>query len=279
MRTTLILILALWPAFASAGIYRETRNLEMPAAGLNRMNIQCGAGGLTVQGIEGAEYIKVAAMIESEGADKEKFQLLVDKLIQLNLKRKYDDARLTSNAEIPPLTDIETRIHLTVQLPVNMNVRIVDGSGAIEISNIVGNLFIDDDSGAIDAANITGRILIKDGSGNIDIQDVQGRVEIIDGSGQINVQYVSGDVVINDASGGIEVNDIGGSVIVSDGSGNIDIYRVARNVFIREAGSGLLEIDGVQGKITIREEKEKGEYPAGEQVPVEEDSSELGNED
>ncbi len=277
MRTTLILILALWPAFASAGIYRETRHLEMPAAGLNRMNIQCGAGGLTVRGIEGADHIKVAAMVESEGADKEKFQLLVDKLIQLDLKRKYDDARLTSHAEIPPLTDIETRIHLTVQLPVNMNVRIVDGSGAIGISNIVGNLFIDDDSGAIDAANINGRILIKDGSGHIDIQDVQGRVEIIDGSGQINVQHVSGDVVINDASGGIEVNDIGGSVMVSDGSGNIDIYRVAKNVYIREAGSGELEIDGVQGKVTIREEK--SEFSAGEQVPPEDDASELGSED
>ena len=217
------------------------------------MNIQCGAGSLTVRGVEGADRIEVAAMIESEGADKGEFQLLVNKLIQLDLKRKYDDARLISNAENPPLTDIETRIHLTVQLPVNMNVRIIDGSGAIEISNIIGNLFIDDDSGAIDATNITGRVLIKDGSGHIEIENVQGRLNVIDGSGKINVQHVTGDVTINDASGGIEVNDIGGSVTVSDGSGNIDIYRVNKNVFIRDPGSGELEIDGVQGKVTIRE--------------------------
>ena len=253
MKSTLFLILALWPVFAFAGTYRETRTLDMPAAGLNRVNIRCGAGSLTVRGVEGTDHIKVAAMIESEGADKGEFQLLVNKLIQLDLKRKYDDARLISTAEIPPLTDIETRIHLTVQLPVNMNVRIIDGSGAIEISNIIGNLFIDDDSGAVNATNITGRVLIKDGSGNIEIEDVQGGLEIIDGSGEINVQRVTGDVTINDASGGIEVNDIGGSVLVSDGSGNIDIYRVNKNVFIREAGSGELDIDGVQGQVTIRE--------------------------
>ena len=253
MKSTLFLILALWPAFAFAGTLRETKTLDMPAAGLSRMNIQCGAGSLTVRGGEGADHIKVVAMIEAEGADKGEFQLLVDKFIQLDLKRRYDDARLISTADIPPLTDIETRIHLTVKLPLNINIRIIDGSGAIEISNIVGNLFIDDDSGAVNATNITGRVLIKDGSGNIDIQDVQGRVEIIDGSGRINVQHVTGDVSINDASGGIEINDIGGSVTVSDGSGNIDIYRVTKNVYIREAGSGEVDIDGVQGKITIRE--------------------------
>jgi DUF4097 and DUF4098 domain-containing protein YvlB len=275
MKSTLFLILALLPAFAFAGTYRETRTLDIPAAGLNRLNIQCGAGSLTVRGVEGADHIKVTAMIESEGADSGEFRLLVNKLIQLDLKRVYDDARLVSRAGIPPLTNIETRIHLTVQLPANLNVRIIDGSGDVEVSNIIGNLFIDDDSGAINATNITGRVLIKDGSGAIAIMNVQGRLDIIDGSGKINVQHVTGDVTIIDASGGIEVNDIGGSVTVSDGSGSIDIYRVAKNVFIREPGSGKIEVDGVQGKVTIREYEEKSEP----RMSKERQSAELSIED
>ena len=253
MKLTALLLLALWPAVAFAGNYQETRNLELPAAGVHLLSVRCGAGGLTIQGVGGTDMIRVTAEIESEGTDKDEFQLLVDKLIQLDLRREHNQARLFSEARILPLTNIEARIHLNIQLPVNMNIKIIDGSGSIDVTNIIGNLSIDDESGAIKARNITGRIRIEDGSGDIEIEDVQGRLEIVDGSGKIVIQNVTGDVTITDASGSIEVNDIGGSVTVSDGSGSIDIYRVKKNVFIRQPGSGALDIDGVQGLVTIRE--------------------------
>lgn len=253
MKSKIILIFVLLPVIAFAETYRETRNLELPAGGLHGLSLRCGAGELTLKGIEGTGSIQVIAEIESEGTDKEEFQLLADKLIQLDFKREYSRALLSSNVVIPPLTNIDARIHLNIQLPVNMNVRVIDGSGSVDITDIIGNLSIDDNSGDISIRNVTGRIMVEDGSGDIEIQDVQGRLEIVDGSGQIVIQQVTGDVTIKDASGGIEVNDIDGSVTVSDGSGSIDIYRVKKNVFIREPGSGELDIDGVQGKVTIRE--------------------------
>ena len=253
MKSKIILIFVLLPVIAFAETYRETRNLELPAGGLHELSVHCGAGELTIKGIEEIDRIQVLAEIESEGTDKEEFQLLADKLIQLDLKREYNRALLSGNVVIPPLTNIDARIHLRIQLPVHMNIRIIDGSGSMNIANIIGNLSIDDDSGAIKAENITGRIRIEDGSGDIKIQDVHGKLEIVDGSGKIVIQHVTGDVTINDAGGAIEVNDIGGSVTISDGSGSIDIYRVEKNVFIREPGSGALEVDGVQGKLTIRE--------------------------
>jgi len=253
MKSNMILIFVLLPIIALAENYRETRNLELPAAGLQELSVRCGPGKLTLQGIEGTGSIKVSAEIESEGTDKEAFQLLADKLIQLDLKREYNRAVLSGNVVIPPFSNIDARIHLRIQVPVHLNVRIIDGSGSIDIANIIGNLSIDDDSGAIKVENITGRIRIEDGSGDIEIQDIQGRLEIVDGSGEIVIQQVTGDVTISDASGGIEINDIGGNVTVSDGSGSIDIYRVKKNVFIRKPESGKLDIDGVQGKVTIRE--------------------------
>jgi hypothetical protein len=39
----------------------------------------------------------------------------------------------------------------------------------------------------------------------------------------------------------------------SDGSGSIEISDVTQNVFIKEAGSGTLDIDGVRGKVEMRE--------------------------
>ena len=253
MKFAALLFLALLPAVTFAGTYRESRNLELPAAGIRSLSVRCGAGGLSLIGIDGTDSIKVLAEIESEGADKEEFQLLADKVIQLDLRQEFDQALLLSEVLSLPLVNFETRVHLNIQLPANMNVRIVDGSGSIDIMNIFGNLSIEDDSGAINVGNITGRIVIEDGSGDIEIEDVRGQLQIVDGSGQIVIRHITGDVTINDASGGIEVNDIGGSVTVSDGSGSIDIFRVTKNVFIRDAGSGGLDIGGVQGKVTVRE--------------------------
>jgi len=253
MKCTALLFLALLPVVAFAGTYRETRSFEMPAGGVNALEVRSGAGELILNGVEGTDIIRVQAEIEFEGAEKEAFQLQADKLIQLDLRREYDQAILISNVVIPPLPKIEARIHLNIQLPVNMNINIIDGSGSMDIANIIGNLSIEDDSGAIIVRNITGWIQIEDGSGDIDIEDVTGSIQIGDGSGEIVIRNATGDVKIKDASGGIEINDIGGNVNVLDGSGSIDIYRVKKNVFIQEAGSGKLDINGVQGKVTIRE--------------------------
>jgi len=253
MKSRIILIFVLLPVIAFAETYRETRRLELGSAGAHLLRLHCGAGALTLQGVEDTDLITVTAQIESEGTDKEQFQLLVAKLIQLDLKRENYQILLISNAENPPLTNIEVRIHLNIQMPAKMNVRIIDGSGFVDVRDTIGNLSVNDDSGGIRIRNVVGRVMVDDGSGDIEIQDVQGRLEVFDGSGQIVIRHVTGDVTVRDASGGIEINDIGGSVTVSDGSGSIDIYRVNQNVFIREPGSGELDIDGVQGKVIVRD--------------------------
>ena len=88
MKSKLILIFVLLPVIAFAENYRETRNLELPAGGLHLLSIRCGAGELTLKGMEGIDSIYVLVEIESEGTDKEAFQLLADKLIQLDLRRE-----------------------------------------------------------------------------------------------------------------------------------------------------------------------------------------------
>jgi len=257
MKSKFILVLVLLPAIAFADTLRQLRTLELPAAGVQELRVQCGAGGLTVQGIEGMEMIRVMAEIESEGGDKSEFKLLTEKLVRLDLKRESDKALLRSDILAQPFENGQSRINLQIVMPGEMNLQIVDGSGEIVVKNIRGDLKIDDGSGAIQVGNITGRVFIKDGSGDIAIEEVTGSIEISDGSGEIEIQQATGDVLIRDTSGGIEINDIGGNVTVTDGSGGIDIYRVQKNVFIREAGSGKLEVDGVQGKVTIRNGDEK----------------------
>ena len=115
MKFAILLFLALLPAVTTAGTYRESRSLELPAAGIRILSVRCGAGGLSLIGIEGTDSIKVLAEIETEGADKEEFQHLADKSIQLDLRREYDRALLLSDVLSLPLVNFETRVHLNIQ--------------------------------------------------------------------------------------------------------------------------------------------------------------------
>ena len=267
MKFKIILLFAFLPAIAFADTFRQSRTLELPAAGVHELKVRCGAGSLTVQGFEGVDTIKVTAEIEFESNDEGEFKLLIDKLVQLHLKKESGKAMLLSDIVKQPLTNVEGRINLNIVMPGKMDLKIVDGSGDMVVRNIIGDLKIDDDSGGIKVENITGRIVIKDGSGDIAIEEVTGSIKIDDGSGGIKIQKTAGDVMIKDTSGSIEINNIGGNVTVSDGSGSIDIYRVQKNVYIRESGSGKLEVNGVQGKVIIR----NGEEKANEESQVNEE--------
>jgi len=253
MRTVAVFILIFLPAVALAGPLDETRNLELSVDGIQTLQVQCGSGFLTVIGVKGMDRIRATAQILVRGIQDNKFQSYLEKHLRLTLEKRGSDALLQAHVKKSFLKKIEAKINLTVKLPATLPVNIDDGSGAIIVTNLSGGLHIKDDSGSIDIVNMEGKIKVADGSGSIEIRDVRGNVEIQDGSGLIQINLINGNVSITDGSGELTIQDVNGSVTVTDGSGSIDIQDVTQDVFINEAGSGELNIDGVKGKVTTRE--------------------------
>jgi hypothetical protein len=241
MRILAVFILIFLPAVALAEPLDETRHLELSVDGIQTLKIQCGSGFLTVIGVKGMDRIRATA------------QILVGGIQLLALEKRGSDAVLQADVKKSFLKEIEAKINLTVKLPTMLPVSIDDGSGSIIVTNLSGGLNLKDDSGSIDIVNMRGMIKVADGSGSIEIQDARGNVEIQDGSGLIHVKLINGNVSITDGSGQMTIQDINGNVTVTDGSGSIDIQGVTQDVFINEAGSGELNIDGVKGKVTTRE--------------------------
>ena len=120
--------------------------------------------------------------------------------------------------------------------------------GPLEISDGSGDIRIRD----IDATG-GGRgrdeIRIRDGSGNIDIEQVLGDMVIKDGSGNIEIREVTGATEVKDGSGNLEIRDVVGDVEISDGSGNIRVDNIGGNLRIENAGSGSLQIGEVSGSV------------------------------
>ena len=253
MKTTALLLMILLPVVAFAGPLEETRQLELATKDIQTLKIYCGSGFLTVIGAHGIDRISASGHIKVRGIAANEFQKYLENQLQLSLKKMGNDAVLRSDFKNSIQRAIEAKIDLTVIVPKGLNVAIDDGTGPIIVTSLSGALQVNDDSGKIDIINIQGDIKIKDGSGGINIQDVRGNVKVQDGSGEIKIGPIKGNVSITDASGSMTIQDIDGNVTVTDESGSIEIYQVTQNVFIRRAGSGSLEIEGVKGKVVTRE--------------------------
>lgn len=233
MKTSGLLFAAFFFVATLAFPAQETKTMSLPAEGIQALRIDCGAGFLKVQGGEGLTAIEVKAEIYAGGAKDKDMEEFIKDRVKLSLEQKGNRAILVSEIKSSHFffSFREARIDLTVSVPKNLDLDIDDGSGSIEVRDIVGDISLDD------------------GSGEIQIENVQGNLKIDDGSGEIEVRDVSGDVLIDDGSGEITVNSVGGNVTVSDGSGSINIQDVEKDVILKETGSGGENISNVKGRV------------------------------
>jgi DUF4097 and DUF4098 domain-containing protein YvlB len=253
MSVRAVLIILFLPVLAFAGSIEDTYRLELPIQDVRTVVIACGPGSLDVFGVEGADTIKVAATIAVSGITQDMFQDFLDRHVVLSLKERHRRAVVQSGFINAHLMKADAKIDLTVLVPKTIGVKIDDGSGSIFVTDLNTSLEIVDDSGSIEIRKVTGNISVLDGSGIIELADIIGDLEVKDGSGSIQVERVKGNVRVTDASGSITIRDIDGNLTITDGSGSIEINDVTQNVYITEAGSGILEIEGVKGKVITRE--------------------------
>lgn len=256
MRSLLICLIInlvfLIPAFAD---FIEMRKLDLPAEGVETLQIDCGAGFLKVKGVKDLGNIEVEAEIVVERLRDSKAEKYVEKYVELSLAERNGRARLVSMVDEPSsfFSSIFSRasiaINLTVRTPVDIALDVDDGSGEIKIENIVGEITIEDGSGDIEVHHTAGNVEIDDGSGEIEVAAVDGNIMVDDGSGDILIKDITGDVDIDDGSGDLIVRRIDGNVVVDDGSGYVRITEVTADVAIINDGSGGCDISHVGGTL------------------------------
>jgi hypothetical protein len=229
---------ALLAAMPAAAEHTEVIELELAAEGLDRLDIETGAGPIEITGEPDTDRIRVRAEIRFPDADAEEAAEILAEQLRLTLERGIGGAELMAE-----LTQTGWRAfwgeHPTMSLDVRVPQRF--------------SLGVDDGSGSLTVRDVSGDIDVEDGSGSIVLTDVGGSVEVDDGSGSLVIQGVGGDVVIEDGSGSLSVRDVAGSVTVDDGSGGITVTGVEGDLTVLDAGSGSLRFDDVGGEVTVRD--------------------------
>ena len=211
--------------------YSEERQLSTDADGIRLLDIDAGAGSLSILGVDGLADIVINATVRVDTSNEKKAAKFIARRIKLTLRRDGDRALLKSLfREGWWFWGPNGHIDLDIRVPAGIGLIVDDGSGGIVVDGVKGGASIDDGSGSLRLSNV-GAVMIDDGSGGIDITDV------------------SGDVVIDDGSGGVKIRSVDGSVKVSDGSGGITVDGVTGDLVIENSGSGSLTINDVEGQV------------------------------
>jgi hypothetical protein len=230
-------------ASPSSADFHQQKELRLSASSLKKLDIEAGAGSLTVKGSEQTTEISVTADIytHSRSSENYEFELSDSGSTAFLIAKSSNSSSWGGNSP---------RIDIVVTIPARMMLEINDGSGSIDISDIIGSVNIDDGSGAIKLNDIIGNVSIKDGSGKITLTEIDGNLSIDDGSGSIYARGISGNANIEDGSGDLTVRNVKGTIIIDDGSGDITVED-AGGLKIIESGSGGLKVNNVKGGFEI----------------------------
>lgn len=233
MKFKIIFLAVFFLCATSLFAHREVKELSLSAQGIEKLEIDCGAGFLKVYGKEGLKEIRVEAEIVLDGKSEKSAEEFIQKYLDLSLEKRGSRAVLTSGFEsYRSMFSFGNKVvNLTVSMPMGMNLDVDDGSGSIIVNDIAGDVNVDD------------------GSGSMEIMNIKGNLDVDDGSGEISIEGVSGDVSVDDGSGSMTIRNIGGSVTVRDGSGSITINGVEKDVYIPSDGSGSVQVKNVKGKV------------------------------
>ncbi len=232
MKRNAIIFAAIFLAGSLGFSAQETRTLSLTAEGITHFEIDCGAGFLKVQGVEGLKAIEVKAEINARGVDEKDMKKFIEDHVKLILENRGGRAVLVSEVKerfFSPFHDVQ--IDLTVSCPKKMHLNVDDSSGRMEIGSLAGNLDL------------------NDGSGGVQVEGIQGDVEIDDGSGEIEVKDIAGNVSIEDGSGSMTVLNVGGNLTIDDGSGSIDIDGVGKDLILEDTGSGSVNYRNIKGRV------------------------------
>lgn len=242
--------------------HHQRKELSIDAADIQVLDVNAGAGSLSVVGYDDVDEIQVVADIYT---DKEYSDNYILDLYHRNGKA-YLVAKNKSTSGV--WSGNSPHINVTIRAPKHLaldiedgsgnadirnfagNTKIKDGSGSLTVADIGGNLTIDDGSGNLTIDRVNGDLTLDDGSGDTDITLVGGSIDVDDGSGDLTIRQVTGYARVEDGSGDLSITNVSGKVTIDDGSGSIYV-RDVQGLNIIEAGSGSLNVKGVEGGFDI----------------------------
>jgi DUF4097 and DUF4098 domain-containing protein YvlB len=110
-----------------------------------------------------------------------------------------------------------------IQVPRHCKMTVVNISGRIAISHLIGNVEMRSSASEVTLTSIEGSVKVENSSGSVTGELLFGPVDIRQAGGRIDLKFLEGDVRIKSSTADISVSQDYGSLDLTTASGNVDI--------------------------------------------------------
>jgi len=245
--------------------YSGKIELEVPTRSSDNIKLDLGAGSKEIYQSDNNVISVKAEVILSAGKSASAYKI-VEKFLTLEFTREENTVIFTSMFDFDDSEDEvsgknfftapERKVNLTVYVPKDLDLKIIDRSGELEIADIENNLIVKDGSGGLEISGVIGNLKVVDHSGDLLIKDINEgsdgdyEINIKDYSGGLRVKNVKGKTSIDDNSGELSVSKLKGSLKVYDTSGAIYLKNIIGDSRIDDT-SGEINAEKIDGTIII----------------------------
>jgi len=186
--------------------YERKVELAAPLSEGSSFSAETGDGSITVHGVETTEC-KVQARVVAHAKTQERAQDLAE---QIEVRLEPAGAGLKVVTQRPHMSMGEWyTVSLDVQVPVQTNLTLVTGDGAVHVADITGPVDARTGDGSVEAETVKGNVKLRTGDGSVtctrlegetlDVQTDDGGVKIADSSAKSCTAKTSdGNIVLTD---------------------------------------------------------------------------------
>ena len=246
--------------------YERTVQLSAPLSPGSAFEAQTHNGSITIKGADVNECSLTATIVTRAATDEEALELS-DKV---NVTLVPSGNKLTVKIDKPTnLINKSVSVSLDVQVPNQTDLDLITHNGAVEISDITGQLDATTHNGKVTCERISGTTIFETHNGSVTCNEISGNTKLKSHNGSVKAFYTSDAPSVCDISmvthnGSIELQtppSLSAKIDVSthNGSINTDLpITVSGKISKRElkgtigAGEGQLQLETHNGSIRIR---------------------------
>ncbi|MCX6834670.1 MAG: DUF4097 family beta strand repeat-containing protein [candidate division Zixibacteria bacterium] len=114
-------------------------------------------------------------------------------------------------------------IDWVIQVPQHCKLTVVNISGKIEISHLIGGVEVRSSASEVSLTSIEGSVRVENTSGSVTGELLFGPIDIRQAGGRIDLKFLEGDVRIKSSTADISISQDNGSLDLTTASGNVDI--------------------------------------------------------
>lgn len=217
---------------------KEEKNIEIPAEGISKINIENTNGQTELTGAD-VDKVSIKYIIYAKGNSKDDEE---SAMAGMKLAHEVMGEELKINANFPQNILDRLKSHVvdvSILVPKKASVTIQSTNGKIEVAHLEGGLKAGTTNGKISIQDIGGNVTLSSRNGKITAEDVGGDAIITNENGKLDIENIKGFLKASAKNGSIDSSKVGGDIEATTKNGSIDIELAKDYGFKMTAGTRM----------------------------------------